>query len=185
MAYNNNIPLSTDNISVSQGNILTNFGTSGIDSTSFGFSRNHVSMTDGTNGGLHKAVDFYQPIASPTLGGTGGVAYPKTVTNSELFFKNSVSDMQISNSLLTASSGQGMLPGGLQVRCGTSSFPGQNQYVNFSIAFPIACLSVVVSNANSGNNASTINVTSIQPNRFQVFCPNGAGSNLSYMAIGY
>jgi hypothetical protein len=189
MSYTNNIPNATDLISNSQAQIKANFTAidSGTTGTGIGFSRNHITMTDATNGGLHNRVDFYQAVTAPSISGFTSSAYAKTSSAiSEFYYKNGTIETQITKSSLTASSGEGFIPGGLQVRAGTSLWPGQSQYVNFSTAFPTTCLSVVVSNANSGSNATIINVISIAANRFQVFSPNiSSGSNLSYIAIGY
>lgn len=55
MAYLPNIPQPTDLVSDSQGDLLGNFTAidTGTTATGQGFSREHVTMTDGTNGGLH------------------------------------------------------------------------------------------------------------------------------------
>ena len=90
MSYNNAIPQPTNLISNSQAQILGNFAAidSGSTGTGAGFSRNHVTMTDATNGGLHYRVDYYQAESSPALSGFVASMYPKTVTNIEAFFKN-------------------------------------------------------------------------------------------------
>jgi hypothetical protein len=191
MAYNNNIPLSTDLISTSQGQILGNFAAidSGTTGTGIGFSRNHITMTDATNGGLHNRVDYYQVVASPAISGFVASAYPKTVTNAELFYKNAVADMQITNSLLTASSGQGMLPGGLQIRFGTTggvAFNNTTVTVTFSLAFPNAVLGAIAIPyaADLTHQIQYIGTTAL--NNFQVKCNNGGGSgSIVYIVIGY
>lgn len=179
--YTAGIPLSTDLISSSQSQILGNFNA--IVNTTYGLARNHVAITNGTDGGLHTKVDFQAPIAAPTLGGTGGVAYPKTVTNSELFFKNAVADMQISNSLLAAASGQGMLPGGMQIRSGAFSISTPaGTTLTFSPAFPTACVAVVVTGKNSSNFPYVISITG---GASASIGSSGIPINSYYIAIGY
>lgn len=146
MSYNRNIPAATDLISNSQSQIQGNFQTidSGTTGTGVGFARNHVTMTDGTNGGLHERVDYYQAVSSPSISGFVSSAYPKTVTNVEFAYKNATQDMVITNSLLTASSGQGMMPGGLQIRAGAGNSGGSTTVsISFSPAFPTGVIAVI------------------------------------------
>lgn len=195
MAYTNNIPQPNDQLSTSQPQILANFAAidSGTTGTGTGFSRNHVTLTNGTDGGLHYRVDFEAALSAPTITGFVSSAYPKTVvvttpssSNVELFYKNTGSDIQLTSSALTASSGEGFIGGGLQIRSAFVGWPGQSGTISFSSRFPTACLSVVVSNANSGNNAATINVITNSATGFQVFSPNvSGGANFSYVATGY
>jgi hypothetical protein len=79
MSYNPNIPQPTNLISQSQGQILANF--TAIDSTSYGFSREHITITNVTNGGLHKLATM-PDTASVTPGvGYGSYYASKTDTN--------------------------------------------------------------------------------------------------------
>ena len=146
MAYNRSIPQSTDLLSNNQSQILGNFQAidSGTTGTGIGFSRNHITMTDATNGGLHNRIDFYQAVSSPSVSGFASSLYPFTVTNTEVYYKNTSVDIPITNTLLTAASGQGMMPGGLQVRCGSGNSGGTKTVsISFGVNFPTACLSVV------------------------------------------
>lgn len=69
------IPQPTDNISSSQGQLLQNNGV--IDSASNGFTREHITMTDTTLGGLHRQVTMLNlatlssPPSAPPLAGYG------------------------------------------------------------------------------------------------------------------
>jgi hypothetical protein len=193
MAYNPNIPQPTNLISNSQGDILGNFTAidSGATGTGIGFSRNHVTMTDGTNGGLHYKVDYNQPIASPTPS-SGGTEYTKTVTNIELFYKNSVADMQITNSALTTTSGQGMLPGGLQIRVGTAQATGDpGSPSSITPPFSIACLGVIATPKSTPSKRNMIIVTAVAPGSFTLkslssdSVDQGGAVDCYYIAIGY
>lgn len=200
MAYNRNQPSPTQLISAGQGTILGNFQIidSGTTGTGTGFSLNHVTMTDATNGGLHYRVDYFEALASPTITGFVSSAYPKTVavttpssTNVELFYKNAGSDSQITSSALVASSGEGFIPGGLQIRAAQVSLSTNNTTFNFSKPFPTACLSVSVSNTNTGNNISVLNASSFNASSVTIFALSSGGFtpalpvNVSYIAIGY
>jgi hypothetical protein len=189
MSYNRNIPLSTDLISNSQPSILGNFQAidSGTTGTGIGFARNHVTMTDATNGGLHNRIDFYQALTSPTITGFVASEYPKTVTNIELFYKNTTQDMQITNSLLTASSGQGMLPGGLQIRTGIVSGMSANnsaQTITYGLAFPTATI-VVMTTARGSDYTHPVQTSGTNKSFFLATCNNGGTVNFNYVAIGY
>jgi hypothetical protein len=76
MTYNPNIPQGTDNLSTSQGQMLTNFG---LLNTYFG--RDHFAFTDGTNPGYHQQVNL--TFSNPSVAVTnGGVFYGKAAVTS-------------------------------------------------------------------------------------------------------
>lgn len=189
MVYNRGIPLSTDFLSTSQPQILGNFQTidSGSTGTGPGFARNHITMTDGTNGGLHFRVDFNAPTTSPVLAGTITSLYPKTVSAiSELFYKNGTADTQITGGGLVASAGSGFIPGGLQIRSGSGTCSTGGTVNAFNTAFPTACLSVVVTFQGSGftANVQTCSASIIGAGSFTAYS-SGAATTLYYIAIGY
>lgn len=184
MAYNDAIPQPGDLISTSQGQILGDFQAidSGTTGTGIGFSRNHITMTDATNGGLHNRVDYYQAVSSPTITGFIGSLYPKTVTNVELFYKNGTKDMQISNSLLTASSGQAMIPGGLQVRCGSGNTgAGSTASISFTPNFLTAVVSVTTCGTGTDTNQSCL-PSSASPSGFTL---TASKNNFGYYWVAY
>lgn len=94
MTYNPNIPQSTDNISVSQGNLLTNFqqinALYGTNSAGAGVpGADHVAFNDATsaNRGLHKKVTFTNVTADPSnlIGYPNSILYTKTFGSSPNF----------------------------------------------------------------------------------------------------
>lgn len=184
MVYNNNIPQPTDLISSSQPQILGNFNIidSNVTGTGTGFSRNHVTMLDGTRGGLHFRVDFNAVTTTPSVVVFVGSAYVKTVTNAELFYVNDTQDMQITNSLLLASNSEGMLPGGVQIKGGTCNSNGSGIVNNFTTAFPNNCFSVVVSGTNGGQPTNKISVTAKSTASFTL--KSALGEACYYIAIG-
>lgn len=164
MAYIRNIPLSTDLIANSQPQLNGNFLAidSGTTGTGIGFSRNHVTITDATNGGLHNRVDYFVSVSDPTLSGFISSLYPKAVNAiSELFYKNGTRTTQLTGPISLATSGYSFLPGGLLIKWG--SFSG-----------------------SSGNNTFTFPTGGGQPafsSIFQVFLqPSGAGGSPNYFA---
>lgn len=80
MSYNPNIPQPTDNISTSQGQILTNFSTA---NTYFG--TDHNAFNAASNQGIHKQVNLVDQTASlPSVnaGAAGLVTASKLTSNS-------------------------------------------------------------------------------------------------------
>lgn len=133
MSYNNQIPRATDLISNSQGQIQGNFVAidSGTTQTGTGFARNHVTMTDGTNGGLHNRIDFYQALTDPVIAGFVASLYPKTVGSDEqLTYSNSSTVTQITGPFSKTNNGYCFLPGGILLKWG--SFAGSSGINTFS-----------------------------------------------------
>ncbi len=183
MVWNPALPAYTSKLALSPGYIQSNWNAidNGATGTGTGFTRNHVTMADPTNGGLHYRCDFYQAVVSPALTGVSS-CYPRTVTNVELFYKNAVQDMQVTNSLLTASLGEGMLPGGLQIRSGTGTATSIGQLNTFSKSFPVACIAVVAQQKTS--SANPIFITTSSAADFTALKAGGSAS-FYYIAIGY
>lgn len=85
MSYHPNIPQATDDPTVSQSQLLNNFGKMNTD-----FAINHVALTAGGNNGFHKLVQFTNVLSSdPSVTGVQSALYPKNVDgNPQLFFRN-------------------------------------------------------------------------------------------------
>lgn len=187
MSYTNNIPNATDLISNSQAQIKSNFTAidSGSTGTGIGFARNHITMTDATNGGLHNRVDYYQAVASPTISGFTSSAYAKTVSAiSELFYKNGTADIQLTSSSLTASGGQGMLPGGLLVKAGSGNSGGSTTVsISFATAFTTACIAVIPV-AEGTDTTQSCQPSSITTTGF-VLKTSKTSLSYGWVAVGY
>lgn len=197
--WSNTLPADVSKIRISAGLIRNNWGAidNGTTGTGYGFCRNHVTMTDGTNGGLHYRVDYYQAVSSPTLAGVSSayaraVAYSYvsgTPTWNELYYKTSNTggppstvDIPITNSTLQAMQGEGMLPGGLFIKTGTGT---GNNPVTYTTPFPTAALSVILTAI--GNNPAISNSIPPGPLLRTGFTANGTAFNPSFywIAIGY
>lgn len=182
MAYNGSIPQSSDLISSSQAQILANF--TAIDSASTGFAVDHVTLTDNTNGGKHKQITFLAPLTPVAPAGSIGLEYTKTVSaRSELHYRNATAEVPITSSNLVAASGEGFMPGGLQIRCGSATnIPSGGVTITFSTAFPTACIGVVLTPFAA---QSTLTVTAKSASNFTV-SRDGAGlTSAYYVAVGY
>lgn len=192
MSYNDAIPQPTDLISNSQPAILGNFvaidnGTTG---TGAGFCRNHITMSDGTNGGLHYRVDYYQNQGSdPSVSGFVSSVYPKSVSGvSQLFFANASQVAQVGGPLSAAGNGYCHLFGGLIAQWGSANV-ADNGTANFPITFPNNIFSCVISPSNNSAPPSVPDVATFNVGRgsFQVrVSQNGsAGSTtINFVAFG-
>src|SRR5574340_1090039 len=94
MSYHPTIPQPNDDPSVSQGQLLDNFGKLNSD-----FSVNHVPFTAGANNGFHTLVQFPTVQSSdPAVSGQQSVVYPKAgPVDPELFFRNINNIFQLTN----------------------------------------------------------------------------------------
>lgn len=167
MAYIRNIPQPTDIISNSQGQLLGNFQAidSGTTQTGIGFSRNHVTMTDATNGGLHNRIDFFQNISTPSISGFVSSLYPKNISSqSELSYKNGSGEVQVTSGALpiwkggtigtsgvsTVSSTNLTLPNGLQFSYGTGT-TASNGKLAVTFNFPTNLYSATITPVVQGS----------------------------------
>lgn len=193
MVYNNNIPQPGENISVSQGDILGNFGTGGIDSTSFGFSREHVTMTNTTDGGLHKRVTF-QPVADPGSAASTIVQYGKSQTTAlgtftEIFMQSDGTRGPIqmtygipSIGAASNTNGYTFLPGGLLLQWGNVLATQAGASFTFPVAFPQYVFAVTLGGRAAGAQSFAINVPSLSA--VTVYCQSAAPQTCYVMAIG-
>lgn len=188
MAYNRNIPQSTDLISNSQSDLLSNFQAidSGTTGTGIGFSRNHVTLTDATNGGLHHEVDFYQNVSDPTISGFVSSLYPKLVgSDSQLFFRNGAEIIQLTGTSTVGSSGSVTLQGGVVLKWATTTAT-DNTIIPFVVAFPASCFGVVVTPLAATSPATFVTVSASPiAAGFTPRVKNNAGSAASPISIFY
>jgi transcriptional regulator of nitric oxide reductase len=191
MAYNRNIPQPNDFISKSQGQILGNFQTIDAGSTGgagdVGFSRNHITMTDGTNGGLHYRVDYFNAVTDPAIVGFVASLYAKTVSNVELFYRNAAAIYQLTN-LPVVSSGTSFgitTPWGLKLNWGrvasvTSAFATS---IPFQVAFTAQpSLMLTVENAGGSADGSSASVKALSTTAFTPVC--SVTHTVAFFAIG-
>lgn len=149
MAYIRNIPAATDLISNSQPQIQGNFNIidSGTTGTGTGFSRNHITLTDATNGGLHNRVDYYQAVADPAISGFVGSLYVKSVAQgglsaAPLLVYNTGTPYVIGGALSATQNGFCYLPGGILLKWGV--FTSSAGIANFT--YPVGASIPVFSN---------------------------------------
>jgi hypothetical protein len=205
MTYNPIIPQATDNLSTSQGQMLTNFG-----QLNSQFGVDHFPFNDGgVNGtGFHQQVNIPQTIqdtstAVPTLAGTAGQLFTQTSTNtsthSEPFWANSQGGMDqvmwygglTSLSTLTGAvqfdSGAGAflrLPNSFQIVWGTASGSSSGSTITFPTPFLNACFAVVVTRNSSSAPSTVFGVSNLTNTTFKLGQNTGTTS-CNYIAIGY
>lgn len=201
MTYNPNIPQATDNISVDQPKILTNFSQA---NTLFGLD--HFSFNNATvaNRGLHQQVTFPTPLgAAPTPSNPEGILYPladpnDTSSRTQLYFKNGSTSFQVTNRFTNSGSGYSMMPGGIIFMWGietsitsgthTVTFPTISNYNYVGPGFPTAAFNVQISvsaTSSAGAPVVVVDEGSLNANRFRYrVSATVASTDLYWMAIG-
>ena len=209
MAFLPNIPLATDQLSVSQGNILNNFNILGAIAGNTNASSASVNAASGFNW-LYLPPQGATPPAGAafTAGNIGLYSATSTVTSqNELYInkQNQATTVQIPStaSILSVNSNPGFLssgwtylPSGILLKwAGTANANGQT-----TITFPVAanipafsvCITVIVQIADGtpGDANSAISLRGVFPTNFLVFGSNrvtvgAAPVVFTYLAIGY
>ena len=130
MTYDPNFPQPSTLISQAPTGFQANW--QAINSNTSGFSVDHVSLTDTTNGGRHQAVHLKKQTVDPTTLSDEGAIYSKDIGSPdvELFYRRE------NNGLITqltglasslATNGYYRFPGGLLFKWGKFSAAGGNQ----------------------------------------------------------
>lgn len=192
MTYDPTIPQASDNISTSQGEILTNFSQIG---SLFGSNAaaDHYAFNDATAAfrALHKQVTFPTPLgAAPAPSNPKGIIYPladvnDTSTRTQTYFKNGSTTHQLTNRFSAAAApGWIMLSGSkdsiifmwgteasITIGTHTVNFPQITNHVS-GPGFPTSCFNVQFSlSCTSSNPANVpsvvINDGSISASQFQ------------------
>ena len=137
MSYFSTIPQASDDPSISQGEILTNFGTIGTQ-----FAINHVAFGAISNVGKHNIVEMPNQAGLPAgLAAGEGTIYTKAVSGvSQAFWTPDAStdQYQLTRSISAnkatqaANPGWTWLPGGILMLYGTIAQSSTNQTVNFT-----------------------------------------------------
>jgi len=163
MTYNPSIPQANDDPTISQAQLLANFG---IWNSSF--SANHIPLTSGANQGFHTSIFFPTPLGSdPNLSAPISSLYPKSNgTTNELFFQNgatSANVKQLTNlPIVTGTAGATgfgfVTPWGWIVNCGTVP-PGTSASILFQVPYAVGFITLtaqLTQQTLTGNNLTTI-----------------------------
>lgn len=194
MAYNPNIPQATDQISVSQADLLNNF----IALSTF-LNVNHVDFASADQG-KHKFVSFPQQGSSPATSGTEVALYCKVsplTSVPELYFRNATSGAEYEfTSYQPAVDGWTRLPSGILLKWGNVSANGAT-VINFPAGATIPSFTAVSSaqvsvNTIGGGNVDPntfVTVNAISTTQLTVYgssrtATGAAAVNFTYLVIG-
>lgn len=196
LPYNGAIPTAGQRLRDSQPQMLENFG-----SLQTYLETNHVAFADG-DPGKHKYVSMPEQVAAPATAANEMALYTKVDGGvSELFVRreSSGNEIQITDTV-TAPVNSMTLPNGIIMKWGetaaTAILPDAWTTVNFAVAFPTACLSVVISPvrdsappASAGTREILTLYSVYTAAAFQVYNRRPDGTSLatgcSFFAIGY
>jgi hypothetical protein len=143
MTYNPNIPQSGDFLSVSQGDLLTNF--SQVDTL---FGQDHEKFSAGSNQGKHNQSTYLEQSSPPSTLANEGAVYTKDISGAtQLFFRDESngSEHQVTG-IVPGQTGTNYgtdLSDGLQWRFGQILHKGQSTKITFQTPFTTdvyACL---------------------------------------------
>lgn len=158
MTYNPNIPQPSDNLSVSQGDLLTNFQTA---NTSFG--KNHFPFDDlPVNNGKHKFSQYPAQGGAPATLTNEGALYTKTGTfGNELFYirdNNVATEVALTSSKipapLAATQGYTFIAGDMIIQWGKVLTTAASSTQSFNVAFKNACFQVITTPVYVAPNAA-------------------------------
>ena len=181
MTYNANIPQPTQLISVSQGQLLDNFGQL---NTQFGVDHVAFNTGSGNGDGHHKQATFDASVTPSTPTGTQSVLYPQTVGGLiQLFFQNATTTTQLTGAASVVSNpGYVFLPGGLIMKWGSGAVTGSP--VAFSPVFPTAAFAMVVVGTSTLYTGGFV-VSALSAGSYTVSRTSGSGSTgYYYIALG-
>lgn len=181
MTFQPSIPLASDLISVSQGDIKNNF-----QSLSTAWNVNHVDF-NASGAGKHNFVEFPNQGADPAGAAAEMTLFSKTAAAvSQLFYKR---DASASSFQLTGrdpagtTNGTTFLPGGFIIIWGSIAAAQNNVVQNFHTAFPNNCFSVQIT-TNSASNPSASGINGFTTTGFTFKSTSSGGIPIVYMAIG-
>ncbi len=184
--YTPNIPQTGDNPSQSQGQILQNF-----QSLQDAQDKNHVTLQDITNRGLHKFLQMPEQGSDPATTANMGAFYCKDIggfTRGVFRQENNGTVIQMTGiDPLSAVTGYTFLPGGLLIQWGTSAVNAAPASTNivFPIAFPANCWNVSITPVRNSTNVDVVYLSG--KNTINFTCRNTSSSgitSINWIAIG-
>lgn len=189
MAFKNNIPQPTDDLSVSQGDLLGN-----MQQLDTSFDIDHFTFSNLTaNNGKHRKVTMPVRGAAPaTIAGEGALYFKTSGSGTALYMvrdNNAGTEVQLTTAsvgnVTASANGCCWLPGGLFLQWGSVASPGSSGSVNYPVPFT-AIYSVQLTPRNDGSHSAFTYYLDGAPST-SAFGYRGStsGSNTLYwMAIG-
>jgi hypothetical protein len=184
--YTANIPQPGDDPSQSQGQILQNF-----QSLQDAQDKNHVTLQDITNRGLHKFLQMPEQGSDPTTAVNQGGLYCKDIAGfTRLVFRqeNNGTIIQMTGiDPVSATNGYTFLPGGLLLQWGTSAVNGAPAITNilFPITFPANCFNVSITPVRNVTNVDIVYLVAKNNVNFTARNTSSSGiTSINWIAIG-
>ena len=160
MAYQNNIPQSTDDPSASQAEFLANF-----EEIATLIAVNHEAFNLGDQG-KHKFLQLPEQSSAPATAANEGGLYTKAVAGAtQLFFREESSgdELQLTGAFTAAGTGEVTLPGGLGMKWGSSTATTAGATITYTgiglTAFSTATYNVTLGSRSNNFNAIQVNGT--------------------------
>ena len=188
MVWTNNIPLSTDDPSVSQGQFLGN-----MQAATTVVAVNHVGFNE-SGQGKHTFLQMPEQVSAPTTAANEGGLYTKEGPDSgvtELFFRRESdgAEIQLTGDFDPVTNGEIVFPGGLIMKWGTVTGVLNPIAVVYTTPFPTATLNVQLTAASSSGlgseNTAVVSSSTLTAAGFS-FRKDPAISNPTYwLAIGH
>lgn len=166
MAFNSNIPQAGDVLSQSQADLLNNFG-----AINTAFNLNHGNF-NAANQGKHLFLEMPVVADQVTAAGEVGVYCKNGATSGvpELFFRRqSAGAITPMTEASAMANGWTWLPSGLLMQWGTQVNTGGPNSYNFPIAFPTACLQVVVGTLFNTDQNKFTQLVGFTQTQFSIF----------------
>jgi len=184
MAYNENIPQSSDNPSQSQSQILGNF-----QEISTAFNLNHGNF-NAADQGKHVFMQMPEQTTPPTTALNEGALYTKdTGVAPQLFWRNEANgtEQQFTNTVpgVSGSNRNWDFADGQQIRMGTASHGGTSTFVIFSTPFANEAFVVILTPIGAAGLTTDWNAQGLTVNGFTIgSTSSGGGNSFYYLAIG-
>lgn len=185
--YTANIPQPGDNPSQSQDQILQNF-----QSLQNALDKNHVTLSDTTNRGLHKFLQMPEQGSDPSTAVNELAWYCKDVGGiAPRFFmrqENNGTVIQMTGiDPLIATTGYTFLPGGLLLQWGTTAVSAAPAATNifFPVAFSANCFNVSITPVRNSTNVDVVYLSGKNTTNFTCRNTSSAGiTSINWIAIG-
>lgn len=209
MAFLPNIPQSTDQLSISQGDLLNNFQILGAIAGNGNPSSASINVTSGFNWVYLPPQASTPPAgASFTAGHIGLYSYPSTVTSQNELYINkrnqatvvqvaaTASILSVNSAPAALSAGWTYLPSGILLKWGSNISANGQTTINFPVDATIpaftTCFTVIpqIYSTAVGDVDLAIRVTNVSAASFGVYgssrsTTGAAAVTFNYLAIGY